>query len=230
MKDTTTEDLFLYMSFKGDGSKEPELAFNEFHSRFKRYVWGAVHRIGKSKELLQNHPTGKQDLFSDTLLAAYDKASDFNPETKDNYDKKVMLWLSGIIKIQYLRWEQEVLKHDKKQKLLSYVDELPELAIETHVDKDLEDRVETIPIQQLHRAMDTILSDKEREILLAWFMFAPIHTDEKQRSPIPKSHRDRLCQVYGLKPDSLRQIKNRALKKIKQALTANHAVMVPLKR
>ncbi len=213
MKEEPSDDLLVIMSMRVDNPKEAELAFNEFHRRHQKFVWDVVCKFAGKRKILHDHATGKEDLLIDTFLAAYDKADSFEKKDGVNVEQQVRFWLVAILKIQYLRWLEEITKHRKH---LEYVGELPDHLFERSDDRDSEP-VESIPMQKLKQAMETVLSDKEREVLLSWFEFAEFGLNAKKI--LPPELKAALCKAHDLKPDSLRQIKGRALNKLKAALT-----------
>lgn len=216
MKEEPSEDLLVIMSMRMDNPKEAELAFNEFYRRHYKFVWNVVNNMAGKRKILREHKTGKEDILTDTFLAALDKADSFEKKDGIDAEKQIRFWLIGILKIQYLRWIEKITKHRKH---LEYVEDLPDYLLDKSLDKQVSEPVESIPRQRLRQAMETELSDREREILLSWFEFAEV--DSKSKKVIPPELKETFCKAHDLKPDSLRQIKGRAIKKLKAALTVN---------
>lgn len=60
-------------------------------------------------------------------------------------------------------------------------------------------------VERMHKAMDTVLSDRQREII----------TMRLRDMPLP-----RICELYGVTPERARQIETAAVRKLRAAMTA----------
>lgn len=215
MHNEQSEDLLVIIAMQEDEPKAAQQAFNEFHRRFKDYVWKVA--VSLARDI--HDPEIARDIFDDTFLDVfnnYAKESYFDPARCTDIEKGINAWLSGIARNHFRRMIEAV----KKASHVSYIDAFPERPFFDPDDADEEEKADPPPMVALKRALQT-LSDREQDILLTSFQF-------EEQGRLPNEVKSSLCRAYGLSPDSLRQVKKRAKEKIEKYLH-EHGYLSPKK-
>lgn len=205
-----SEDLLVIIAMQKDEQEAARQAFNEFHRRFKGYVWNVA--VSFSRKIYDpNQESLARDIFNDTFLDVfhnYAKESYFDPSRCDDIEKGIKAWLAGIARNHFLR----KIKTVEGASRVSYLETLPERPFFDPDDSDAEEKemADPPPMIALKRALQT-LTGRDQEILL-------IATDFETEGRLPKAMKQTLCEKYSLSPDSLRQVKKRAKEKIEKYL------------
>lgn len=212
MKLENSEDLLVIISMQDDEPNAAKDAFEEFYQRYNKFVWKTCFKLCgnlqsfKAEELLQ-------DVFLD-VYNNYDKTSYFDADKHKNIESGIKFWLVGIIKNHLKRYFEECSKLSN----IDYGDSFPDRPFfDLPIKNELFDSPKMILIE---RALDS-LKPRDREILLISMNF-------EDEGKLPKEIKQTLCKVYGLLPDSLRQIKRRARKKVEDFI-ANHSKTTQIK-
>ena len=208
----TYEEKLVIISMWDDEPKAAKKAYNEFYKEFKDYVWKVSFQLSKS---LPNPEIVAQDIFSDTFLCVKDHADKFNAKRCKNEENCIKNWLAGIARNQLRRYLE---KSKKINDTISYVKdhtEIPLRHIIRDIGKELDPQDGYFPnFESLLYTIESILSNREREILLISINFG-------SQNGMPKEIKNALCDAYGLKEASLRQIKKRAIAKVRKHLPEN---------
>lgn len=203
-----SEDLLVIISMQEDEPEAAQRAFNEFHRRFKNYVWNLAVILSR-KIHDPNQESIAHNIFNDSFLDVfhnYAKEGYFDPGQCDDLDKGIKAWLGGIARNHFLRMIDAV----KVASRVSYLDVFPERPFFDPGNLNEAETIDSIPMAALNRALQK-LSDRDREILLIAVQF-------EEEGRLPKEFKRILCEKYSLSPDSLRQIKKRAKEKIEKYL------------
>ena len=201
MQELSSGDLLTMASID---RSDPECisAFEEFHKRYKNFVWKIAYIKARSIDN-SNAIQVAMVLSQNTFIKIYEKADVFVPQSSD-INKDCMKWISGIMKNITLQYLQE---NNKQKEHVVFMEVLPEV-----VTSDEEDLPVLISYEKdlLQNALKT-LSDKEKSILLSWYNF---YSEGKVRN-ISKDIKEALAMQFNVRVDSLKKIKERALKKVK---------------
>ena len=197
--DFASDDLLVIIGMRKDAPKDAEMAFTELHARFHEYAWNFTYTlVGKNKRL------SAEEICSDTLYRVYEKATEFKLPQNADPDTQVKKWIAGIGKNEFKRHLRESYKGPDLIKLDTLPDEGHYLSEEAQEDGY------SIQAKALDAALDTVLSDRDRDILLIL-----LHFEEHGMDP---EIRQGLCNQYRIGKDTLRQIKLRAIEKLKKYL------------
>jgi RNA polymerase sigma factor (sigma-70 family) len=206
MHNEQSEDLLVIIAMQEDEPQAAQQAFNEFHRRFKDYVWKVA--VSLARDIHDpNQEEITRDIFNDTFLDVfqnYAKESYFDPARCTDIEKGIKAWLSGIARNHFRRMIEAVQKASR----MSYLDAFPERPFFDPDDTDKGEMADPPSMIALKRALQT-LSDRDQEILLIAVQF-------EEEGRLPKAMKQTLCEKYGLSPDSLRQVKKRAKEKIEK--------------
>ncbi len=136
-----------------------------------------------------------EELFSQTMIKI------FVHPTYDPIKGKVSTWISGIAKNTALDLLKEWNAHTQIT-----VEPIPEFSSE-------EDESTTpSPLHLLLTQALEMLSDREKDILLTYLMY------EDGNKYLPGTVLQELCSRHGITADNARQIKSRAMKKLRQQI------------
>jgi RNA polymerase sigma factor (sigma-70 family) len=206
MKHEKLENLFLMMAMKDDDRKKAELAFNEFYSRFSKYLYAII-----KKATIPFYPTYGDELcdgvFQNTLLTIYEKADKFisideiNDKSKE---KRIKAWLGKIAQTEMYILLREL--RPEKDKICYNTDYINE--------SDILDTIEDPKLPSFERKLlDSALSylkERDRAILLTFYQY------EEIGKKMPTNAIEELCEYFNTTPENLRQIKKRSFEKIKK--------------
>lgn len=184
-------------------------AFEEFHGRHKEFVWQIAYNKAKNIDRYNVNEVAMV-LFQNTFIKIHEKADKFDPPTLD-VDVDCRKWITGIMRNVGLQYLEENNKHKDH---VVFMEVIPESG------KDLHPEEAPTPITYESKLLDKALktlNDKEKDVLLAYYNF---YTDGKVRD-VSKEVKEALAKQFNVKVDSLKQIKKRALDKIKDYIDKN---------
>jgi len=184
-------------------------AFEEIHNRYKQFVWNLSY---KSASVLDRHNAYKVAMVisQNTFMKIHQNAGKFESQSSD-CDRDCKAWISGIIKNISKQYIQENNKHKDH---IVFMEIVPDKVDSSNSKKEVFEISYERKI--LEHALKT-LSDKEKDILLAWYNF---YTEGKVRS-IDKDLKEALAKQYNLKVDSLKKVKERAFNKVLSYIEKN---------
>ncbi|PIF05302.1 MAG: hypothetical protein CSA36_07570 [Draconibacterium sp.] len=196
-------DLFLSMAMKEDDSQGAEKAFAEFYNRYKNYLYTVVLNACKAWTMYGDDLV--QSVHQNTFLIVYEKAESFLQIEEvpfEQQEKRMKSWLARIAQREMYKLLRE-LKEEKEN--MDYHDDITlfESSDEEHKVQKSEDFL------LVERALNS-LGEKSRNILVTYLMF------EDGNKKLPSEEIQRLAEIWDVLPDSLRQIKKRALEKVKK--------------
>ena len=206
LDDLRKESNLTIMEYMGMHVDEPavaNLAFNVFYERFSPTFMVACEKACRPFQGLYDGLA--EVIFNNARYNAYLKASQFNTANKDpeKVNNDIKRWLYGIAKNE-LHLELRKIKANAN---LSIVEDV--LVLESNIDHEEPLITECYEKEILEQALAT-LNDKERGVLLMCYQFS---ADGKN---IPSDVIDRINTVFNIKEPNRRQIKKRALEKLKQ--------------
>lgn len=205
MHNELSEDLLVIISMQEDEPIESRKAFDEFHRRFREYVWQISYTLARG---ISNPNTElvAQDIFNDTfrdVFYNFESKGYFDSSKCQDIDKGIKAWLSGIAR-NHLKRYISVLASSSN---ISHLDNYPDVEFFDMGETDTKEN-DSPRLLLLKRALDR-LSKRDREVLLISVQF-------EEQGRLPKEIRQSLCNAYGVMPATLRQIKKRAREKVEK--------------
>lgn len=203
----TDAELLREMAAEPCGSENGRAAWKEFYVRHRRYVYGVC--VGAHGRQLGN---GRViELVQDTFVRAYERAASYIPD--DRLDSqgarwRVRGWLGQIsenIRRDYFRREPQVVFMEEG--------ELPPAEnLEL-----LEDGGACERYEELEKAMGT-LTEREQDVLRTTAMW---YKPGQQQQRLPNSVMKALASTWNTSPDNIRQLRVRAIAKLKRSMKAD---------
>jgi len=203
------EDLIFYMSLQSEDPSAAEDAWEEFFFRHREYVLGVC---GRFRAILGD--LGVEDLAQDTLVRVFQKAHTFKPLNCGDTNReraRIRAWLGKIANNLFF---STLRRHPS----ISYVDDphadAPE-ALTPEEPSPEPGQSDRLPL--LREGLGT-LTEREREILLASYAGYESGADCHRMSSDEVKALEERFQTTAV---NIRQIRSRALDKLKQYL-ADH--------
>jgi len=196
-------ELFLSMAMKEDNRQDAEKAFAVFYNLYKNYLYTVVRNACKSwtmygEELIQA-------VHENTFLTVFENAEDFliiEDIPFERQEKRMKSWISKIARNEMFKLLRE-LKDEKDN--IEYHDDLIFL---DNPDEETEPQ-KSEDFLLAEKALNS-LSERDRNILVTYLMF------EDGNRKLPSSEIKRLAEMWDVLPDNMRQIKKRALDKVRK--------------
>ncbi len=203
--DVTIENDYELIELMTWQESEPELAhtaFGEFYKRHYNFIFSAAY----IKLLDTPALSYASDIATETFIRVYEKGAitfkNFDIDDLNDIRGHVRVWLCAIVK--------NLIKDLFQGKAFEEID-LPYDEIERISKGDPEPVSENV--LKLRRIIDSELNDREKHVLI-------IHSDyydpENPNRQIPSEILDEICSHWNITKANFRQIKSRAIKKIKQ--------------
>lgn len=196
------EDLFVLMSYKKDDEMEAQEAFRVFYDRYKKLLWSLCYGVCTKLDIENGEEFAKY-VFSNTMMAIYEHP------TYDSCKSKLSTWMSKIAFHEALDLIEE---HGLNNTKVIPLNETITMSI-TDKESDIVE-YETPQKKILNEALN-LLSERDREILLTCFMY------QEEHKHLPDEVLDELSRKYSTTSAYIRQIKKRALDKIKAHISQN---------
>jgi RNA polymerase sigma factor (sigma-70 family) len=202
LRHETDEDLLVFMTMRGDDLSTANAAFEEFYGRNVNYLFRVCRRV--TSGVLDE--SGAWDIVQETFIRAYDRAATFNGEgitDPDRLSRRVKAWL-GRIAVNIFR------------DLLRGRAGIREVSLdEQEIAKEPDPVSVSAPSANrllLDEAIDS-LSDREQRVLRTTFQYyQPGRTHQR----LPNDVAEGLATELGTTSENVRQIRRRALRKIKE--------------
>lgn len=204
--DETDEDLLVYMSMQADDPSNAEAAWEEFFYRHRAYVLGVCMRF---RNVLGDD--GAEDLAQETLIRVYRKAHTFKPLENGSPDRKrarVRAWLGRIA-------NRVCLTALRRTQAVDPIDDGPSDTSEPSLVDDEDSPPSPLVAQRrtLMREALRTLTERERDILLASFAW---YEPGVGCHRMPSDELVALTERFQTTPVNIRQIRARALDKVRQ--------------
>jgi len=210
----TDEDLLVLMSWNADHPEAAHAAFSEFHARHVRYLY-AVCLEAYADDIGHD---GVEDLVQETFWRAFEKAATFAPLGGDDQEaatRRVRAWLGKIafrLVLTAARGQQ------RRVRLVTGDDD----SIDSCPDRHVPRRELTDDEELVRRGMADALSERERDVLTS---FASYYDPESQHQYPPEGVIAELCERLATTEENIRQIRHRALKKLRDHIDT-HKVQI----
>lgn len=198
----TDEDLFFLMSLKDEDEAETQEAFRIFYERYKRLLWSLCYSVCNKLDI-SNVEEFAKCVFNNTMVAIYEHP------TYDAAKSKLSTWMSRIAYHETLDLIADFKINDLK-KNVPLNEKIAETIPEVEEFFDFETPEKKILSEALNQ-----LPDRDREILLTCMMYKEVHKH------IPDEILLELGNKYSTTTVNIRQIRKRALDKIKAYITTN---------
>jgi RNA polymerase sigma factor (sigma-70 family) len=187
-------------------------AFEEFYNRFKDFVLQICRR---SCAAFDNSSQLADDIFQQTFLKVLHKAHTFQKRTapgKEIYTAEIKSWLSKIARNELINF----LRKNPDEKSLTISNRIRSQELENisfDPNKINTDHLQPPTIQQqvLDKGL-SILTEDEKLVLMTYMLY---YNKQAPNNHLPDEIIKSLTDKLGVKAASLRQIKSRALQKIK---------------
>jgi RNA polymerase sigma factor (sigma-70 family) len=191
-------------------------AFEEFYNRFKHFVLKVCR---KSCVTFDNSNQMADDIFQQTFLRVLHKGYTFKKKKgsdKTEFTAEIKSWLSKIAKNELINF----LRKNPDEKYLANHSRIKSTELESvFVDPN---KLDSNDLQQPSIQQDildkglAILTEDERLVLMTYMLY---YNKQKPNNHLPDEIIKSLTNKLGVKSASLRQIKSRALQKIKNLKT-----------
>lgn len=193
-------DLFLLMTDQGNPGRA-RAAWNEFYRRYSTYLWNSCLYVCRSV------PEGDRlakDIFQSTMHKVFSRAATFDPAK----GLGIKPWISRIAHNEFIDYFN---KYNSRFVPGALEIEIEDEAFDEETDSDTLNKVLVIQLEQL-RVLLQQLTAKELKILMTYMNYYQI---DNPNSHLPDEEMSRLCDEYKIKSDAVRQIKRRALIKLR---------------
>jgi len=209
MKSLTDRELMEALK-KAEAKEEIDELYNEFYKRFSGYVFKVASQ--RTRNFMDSEQFAKdltQETFVSTLKGR--KSFKFAPGVTDSECTNLIKgWLGRIANNHFNR---EIAKRGDVESLDEVLSRLPEPSVDLfetmHGEKDHEEISNQFMVM-LQSALN-LLKERDKHILLEYAREGCIETG-RHLSTVTM---DFLCILYSTTPENIRQIKKRALEKIK---------------
>lgn len=203
---TASDDhLFELMKRADDKPQEASQAWEEFYNRYGNYLWNCCLKVCST---VSEGESLAKDVFQSTLQKIYAKAKTYKTDRATGLKS----WMSRIAYNEFIDY------FNKYNRRFVLVDEMPEVEDQETDDKDERSQSEKLldlKEEQL-KALLSYLSPKEFKVLMTCISY---HQIDNPNAHVPDQVIADLCSEFQIKPDALRQIKRRALIKLKNLLS-----------
>jgi len=204
----TDEDLLVFMTWKSDHPKAAKAAFAEFHSRHLRYLY-AVCLEAYADDIGHG---AVEDLVQEAFWRAYEKADTFTPINggEDAARKRIRAWLG---KIAYRLVLTAARRQKRPIRLVTGEDD----RVHDCPDRTVPRRDLTREEELVRRGLREVLNERECQVLES---FASYYDAESEHQYPPDGLVAELCGRLMTTEENIRQIRRRALAKLKDFVTA----------
>ena len=194
------EQLFEMMKLKDSSPEHARPAWGEFFKRYKKYLWQCCLTQCKS---IPDGPSVAKDIFQSTMTKIYLMAEAFKPEKNTG----LKAWISQVAKSEFHNYL-------KKYHLNFVRDEGIEIADEESDENENEAAAKVLNIK--FERLKTLLSQltaREYKVLMTCMSYYQL---DKPNAHLPDTEIKKLCQEFNIEPATIRQIKRRAIIKLKK--------------
>jgi RNA polymerase sigma factor (sigma-70 family) len=200
------------------GENKSEDAFNVFFSRYKSYLLRVCRECCKgfdSSNLLAD------DIFQQTFLKVLNKSHTFkfkNPDKSRDIFKEIKVWLARIARNELINF----LRKNPDEKLLGNQYRKKSYEVEDFIE---DYSYEELPVASSQKIQKNVLdlalsqlSEREKFILMSYMeLFDPLFPKRHLSDDVLKG----ICEKFKIEPNNVRQIKSRAIKKLKKLINTN---------
>ncbi|TAJ13756.1 sigma-70 family RNA polymerase sigma factor [Marinilabiliaceae bacterium JC017] len=196
-------DLFLAMAMKDDDRKAAEEAFAIIYGHYKNFLYTVIKKACSAWSMYGEEL--EKSVFQNTFTTIFLKADQFfelDELPPDKQVKRLKAWISKIacnemqMLLRQLREEKEKMVCSDN---LSFIGDTP----------TSDKAPDSTKIKLIKKALES-LSEKDRDVLITYISY------QDGNKKLPSAEIQRLSKIWKVHPDSLRQIRKRALDKVKK--------------
>lgn len=227
LKSLPLPELFELISANELYSTQSQRAYKEFEERYKQLLWNLCHKACLIKGHHSHIPHLDKDVYMRSMQEIYLKAGTFKAPgkriSKHRLENLLIGWFSCIAETVkdhiiaehcgYEKMHFSIPGYEEYLETLDYKHPLEETENEKHPPQTEQEKALAEARKTLIANSWTKLSKREQDILAEYL-------DLPSSQKYLKSERiNYLCTQFGITPDNLLHIKQRALKKIKKLCT-----------
>lgn len=211
MMNETDEDLMVIISMK-DYPSACNLAFSEFHRRFKKFLFGMAYNITM---MLPNSNEIRDAVFQNTLINVYKYSGSFSVDGESD-PKKIKRRIHGwLVKIE----KRELLALLEDRQPIIDPEELNNIyEIDNENSNDAYDQP-TYSEVMIEEALK-LLSKRDQHIFMTYWLYYE-HGVGSQAKNLPDDVLENLASKYETTLDNIRKIIERSKKKVFPFLKEN---------
>jgi len=195
-------DLLELMAWKEEDPEISNKAWHEFYKRHAKFIYNVANNKLKTSVEIESISDITTDLFEKVYNSG---ASSFKKSSEIDVNKvrgHVRSWLCSILRYMII----DLLRGKKYVEITIPYEKLCEIPV-------IEKESPSENVIKLKNIMEECLSDREKHVLSVHFEFFDNQNPDKN---IPSDRLDEVCNEWGLTRANFRQIKSRAIKKLKE--------------
>lgn len=207
------EDLLVIISMKDDIDSS-NLAFEEFHRRFKRFIYGMAIKVTAN---LPNSDELRDAVFQNTLVNVHKYCESFSTEEESEPEiikRKIHGWLVKIAKnelLSLLRGQQPVVDPEELNNGISWGANV--------LDEEVSDELSYN--EQIVGEALKLLKDRDQHVFMTYWLYYEMG-EGSQAKNLPTEVLEELAAKYDTTPENIRQIISRSKKKVFEYLETNY--------
>ena len=212
MMNETDEDLMVIISMKDD-PEACNLAFSEFHRRFKRFLFGMAYNV---TSMLPNSNELRDAVFQNTLIAVYKYSGSFSTDGESEPEK---------IKRRIHGWLVRIEKHELMALLEDKQPVIDPEELNNIYENDCENFNEineqpTYSEEIVEEALK-LLSERDQHVFMTYWLYYE-KGERSQAKNLPDDVLEDLASKYETTLPNIRKIIERSKKKVFAFLKENY--------
>jgi len=196
-------DLFLAMAMKDDDRKAAEEAFAVIYGQYSEFLYNVIKKACRAWSMYEEEL--EKSVFQNTFTTIFLKADQFFELDKlspEKQMKRFKAWISSIA----LNEMKMLLRESREEKeKVEFSDDLSFIG-----DTSTKDNTpDSAKLKLIKKAIES-LSEKDRDVLITYTAY------QDGNKKLPSEEIQRLSKIWKVHPDSLRQIRKRAMNKVEK--------------
>ena len=207
------EDLLVIISMKDDIDSS-NLGFEEFHRRFKRFIYGMAIKVTSN---LPNSDELRDAVFQNTLINVHKYCDSFSNEGESDPEivkRKIHGWLAKIAKnelLSLLRGQESIVDPEELNNAVSGEDKVN--------DEEVSDELSYN--EQIVGEALKLLKDRDQHVFMTYWLYYEMGGGSQAKN-LPTEVLEELAAKYETTPENIRQIISRSKKKVFEYLETNY--------
>lgn len=197
--------LFELMADHDANPSRATRAWNEFYQRYSTYLWNCCLHVCRTTT--EGDKLAK-DIFQSSIQKIYAHARKYDPQKANG----VKAWISKIAYHEFIdyynKYHHNFIAFDQQ----SHETEVGEDVWGEGEEETVASKILGLKLEQLNSLLSK-LNPKEFKVLMTYMSHFQL---DKPNSHLPDSQMKQLCIEFNVKSDAIRQIKRRALAKLKR--------------
>lgn len=213
MVNESNEDLLVIISMRDDVISS-NLAFEEFHRRFKRFIYGMAIKVTAH---LPNSDELRDAVFQNTLISVYKYSDTFSCQGETNSEiikTRIHGWLVSIAK-------RELLALFKGQQIIIETEELTNEMLGRTDRMEEESSTELSYNEKIVEESLKLLKERDQHIFMTYWLYYEKGEGDQAKN-LPTEVLEELAAKYETTPENIRQIISRSKKKVFEYLKTNY--------